>query len=142
MSRAARRYQKWERGARQAAWQDARSLTLDLYHGRAGPLGPRTSRTWHPKHRGGETGSSDPGMAVHSPALDRASPYIPSELPLAAGFEEQTLASTSSTYVASWGPFQPTRTLSAWLLLAGSGSSVTEITLATKVSSVPPTRSW
>jgi hypothetical protein len=40
VSRAARRYRKWERGARQAAWQDARSLTLDLYHGRAGPLGP------------------------------------------------------------------------------------------------------
>jgi hypothetical protein len=40
MSRAARRYRKWERGAREAAWQDGRSLTLDLYHGRAGPLGP------------------------------------------------------------------------------------------------------
>ena len=39
MSRAARRYRKWEREARQGAWQAARSLALDLYHGRAGPLG-------------------------------------------------------------------------------------------------------
>jgi hypothetical protein len=40
VSRAVRRYQKWEREARESAYDDARGLALDLYHGRAGPLGP------------------------------------------------------------------------------------------------------
>lgn len=39
MSRTARRYREWEREAREGAWGDARWLALDLYHGRAGPLG-------------------------------------------------------------------------------------------------------
>ena len=39
MSRAARRCRKWEREARQGAWEDARWLALDLYYGRAGPIG-------------------------------------------------------------------------------------------------------
>jgi hypothetical protein len=40
VSRAVRRYQKWEREARESAYDDACGLALDLYHGRAGPLGP------------------------------------------------------------------------------------------------------
>jgi hypothetical protein len=40
MSRAVRRYRKWEREALEISWEDARRLALDLYHGRPGPLGP------------------------------------------------------------------------------------------------------
>ena len=38
MSRAARRYKRWERGIREWAQESSRELALDLYHGRARPL--------------------------------------------------------------------------------------------------------
>ena len=38
MSRAARRYKRWERDTRAVAWESARELALDLYYGRARPL--------------------------------------------------------------------------------------------------------
>ena len=40
MSRAARRYRKWERGTRAWAWESSRELVLDLYHGRARTINP------------------------------------------------------------------------------------------------------
>jgi hypothetical protein len=40
VSRAARRYRKWEQRVRGEACEDACRLALDLYHGRAGPVGP------------------------------------------------------------------------------------------------------
>ncbi|HZT66198.1 MAG TPA: hypothetical protein VFA11_10460 [Acidimicrobiales bacterium] len=40
MSRATRRYRKWERAARQGAYEDARQLALDMYEGRPGPVNP------------------------------------------------------------------------------------------------------
>lgn len=40
MSRAARRYRKWERGTRAWAWESSRELALDLYHGRARAINP------------------------------------------------------------------------------------------------------
>jgi hypothetical protein len=38
MSRAARRYKRWERGMREWAQQSSRELALDLYNGHARPL--------------------------------------------------------------------------------------------------------
>ena len=40
VSRAARRYKKWERDTRKSAWEEARQLALDLYYGHAGPVNP------------------------------------------------------------------------------------------------------
>ena len=40
MSRAARRYRKWERGTRAWAWESGRELALDLYHCRARAINP------------------------------------------------------------------------------------------------------
>ena len=40
MSRAARRYKKWERDTRKSAWEEARQLAIDLYYGQAGPVNP------------------------------------------------------------------------------------------------------
>ena len=40
MSRAARRYRKWERGTRAWAWESGREFTLDLYHCRARAINP------------------------------------------------------------------------------------------------------
>jgi hypothetical protein len=40
MSRATRRYRKWERHTREQAWDDARQLALDLYHRRPSLLTP------------------------------------------------------------------------------------------------------
>jgi hypothetical protein len=40
MSRATRRYRRWERQTAERAWDDARQLALDLYHDRPSPIGP------------------------------------------------------------------------------------------------------
>jgi hypothetical protein len=40
MSRALRRYRRWERQARKDATEDARQLALELYEGRPGPASP------------------------------------------------------------------------------------------------------
>jgi hypothetical protein len=38
VSRAARRYKKWERDTRNSAWEESRLLALDLYCGQVGPV--------------------------------------------------------------------------------------------------------
>jgi hypothetical protein len=41
MSRATRRYGRWERQTAETAWDDARQLALvDLYHGQASTISP------------------------------------------------------------------------------------------------------
>jgi hypothetical protein len=40
MSRAARRYRRWERQTAERVWDDARELALDLYYRQASTIGP------------------------------------------------------------------------------------------------------
>jgi hypothetical protein len=40
MSRATRRYRRWERQTAEHAWDDARQLALHLYHGTPGAITP------------------------------------------------------------------------------------------------------